>query len=85
MKKIKFVNRNLQMRYILFSKQVKVHSRASTINRYMVNKDFFIHDGLNFCFITVATNMVGFKFGDFVTTRVSRTRILYQQRKINRK
>lgn len=48
----------------------KVWSRSSTIHFLFVGLRFSVHNGKDFLPLVITPEMVGFKFGEFVPTRV---------------
>jgi len=57
---------------------VYTYSRSSTILPSFVGKVIRVHNGKSFVSIKVLEEMIGFKFGEFVATRV---RHVYKKRK----
>jgi len=57
---------------------VYTYSRSSTILPSFVGKIIRVHNGKSFVSIKILEEMIGFKFGEFVTTRV---RHVYKKRK----
>ena len=51
---------------------IKTWSRRSTITPQFVGYTFAVHDGRKHQAVFVTENMVGYKLGDFVPTRVFR-------------
>lgn len=49
---------------------LKTWSRSSTIISDFVGLRFRLHNGKDFLPLVVSADMVGYKFGEFVTTRV---------------
>lgn len=49
--------------------RIKTMSRASQITKDFVDLSFLVHDGRDFRPIIVTEDMVGHKFGEFVSTR----------------
>ena len=50
-------------------KSKKIWSRSSVILREFVGHRFEVHDGKAFVQLTIKDEMIGFKFGEFVSTR----------------
>jgi len=57
---------------------IYTYSRSSTILPSLVGKVIRVHNGKSFVSIKVLEEMIGFKFGEFVATRV---RHVYKKRK----
>lgn len=49
---------------------VKTNSRNSTILPFMINKIIYIHNGKNYVPIKIKPQMIGYKLGYFVLTRL---------------
>ena len=49
--------------------KIKIWSRGSTILPEFIGHSFEIHNGKNFLPISVTEEMVGYKFGEFSSTR----------------
>ena len=58
----------------------KTTSRTSMILPFLVGKTVRVHNGKSFVPIKITEEMVGFKLGEFVVTRV---RHLFKKKKIN--
>ena len=48
---------------------IKVYSRSSTILPIKINKIVLIHNGQKYIPLTIKSNMIGHKFGEFALTR----------------
>lgn len=51
-------------------KLFKIYNKSLTITPEYLNKDFQIYNGKIFFPLHVQENMIGFKFGEFINTRV---------------
>lgn len=52
-----------------FEKKILVQTRNSVITSQVVGKIVKIHSGKKFIFFKITPDQIGFKFGEFVTTR----------------
>ena len=74
-KKGAFVEKSLMKKVQLMKKTqkkkpIKTWSRRSTIFPDFVGFTFQVHNGKNFTSVYVTDNMVGYKLGEFVPTRI---------------
>ncbi|MFO7736803.1 MAG: 30S ribosomal protein S19 [bacterium] len=74
-KKGPFVDRHLVKKVMRVNstgekKSIKTWSRRSTIVPEMVGLNLAVHNGRNFTPVYVTEDMVGYKLGEFVPTRV---------------
>lgn len=74
-KKGPFVDRHLVKKVMRVNstgekKSIKTWSRRSTIVPEMVGLNIAVHNGRNFTPVYVTEDMVGYKLGEFVPTRV---------------
>lgn len=51
------------------TKKIQIWSRSSTISESLLNKNVYIYNGKNFKRIKVNRAKVGYKFGEFASTR----------------
>jgi ribosomal protein S19 len=49
---------------------IKVWARNSAVPACLINKTVLVHNGRTFKKLTITREKIGFKFGDFVLTRV---------------
>ncbi|MFN9115945.1 MAG: 30S ribosomal protein S19 [Bacteroidota bacterium] len=49
---------------------IRIYSRRSTILPNFVGLNFEIHNGKNFVALYINENMIGYKFGEFIPTRI---------------
>lgn len=71
MNKIKYCSNSFGNKNDKKFKKSKKIRRNCTILKYHVDKTFNIHNGKNFILLTVNSNMVGHRFGEFCLTRQS--------------
>ena len=50
-------------------KPIKIYKRNLIISQKDLQKDFLIHQGLDFLKVTVSEEMLGHKFGEYAPTR----------------
>ena len=60
-----FINKSLLKKKF----KVKVWSRSSTIPYYLIGFSVFVYSGKEFKKIFITREKIGFKFGEFVSTR----------------
>ena len=68
MNKIKYCSNSFGNKNDKKFKKSKKIRRNCTILKYHVDKTFNIHNGKNFVLLTVNSNMVGHRFGEFCLT-----------------
>jgi ribosomal protein S19 len=52
-----------------FEKTQKIWSRRSIIPSFLIGKNVFIHNGKVFKKVTITREKIGYKFGEFCSTR----------------
>jgi len=68
--KLKFNLENLLLdQKAKFNRNVCFWNRSSTINKNLLNNKTIVYNGYRFLYLNVNTDIVGYKFGDFVRTR----------------
>jgi ribosomal protein S19 len=67
--KIPFVALCFNKNSFLKNKNLKIWSRKSTIPEFLVGKQISIHNGQKFKKILITRDIVGYKFGDFCSTK----------------
>jgi len=55
---------------LLNKKKIEIWSRQSAIPGCLLNKTVFVHTGKNFKKLVITREKLGYKFGEFVTTKV---------------
>ncbi len=55
-------------------KQIKLWSRRSVIPAFLIGSNVLVYNGKEFKKITITREKIGFKFGEFCTTRKYRTK-----------
>lgn len=64
-----FIHFKFLKKKILNKKISKIWSRDSTIISSFINHKFLVHSGKNFKTLLITREKVGYKFGEFCTTR----------------
>jgi ribosomal protein S19 len=62
-------------------KFINITQRNVIISMLFIDKKVFVYDGYSLCFVEVKANMLGYKFGEFVFTKVFNLKSLKTQKK----
>lgn len=62
------INKNI----LKSKKKINIWSRESCIPGFLLNKDVFIHNGKSFKKVLITREKLGYKFGEFASTKVHR-------------
>jgi len=65
----KAIEKLAQKKRLNSKKKIKIWSRNSVIPSFLIGKIVFIHNGKEFKKITITREKIGFKFGEFSSTR----------------
>lgn len=57
------------------TKKIQIWNRSSTISESFLNKSVYIHNGKTFKRIKISRAKVGYKFGEFASTRKTRKKL----------
>lgn len=57
------------LRQKLYNKPIKIWKKNEAISNFLIGKNILIYNGKIFKKINVTRNKVGYKFGEFITTR----------------
>lgn len=51
------------------TKYTKIYNKNLIILPEYINYSFYIYNGIKFIFLKIQTNMIGYKFGEFIYTK----------------
>jgi ribosomal protein S19 len=62
-----FINKDLVKKTNKY--KIKVFNKKLTIIPEYVDKNAFVYNGINFIFLNIKKEMIGYKFGEFIYTK----------------
>lgn len=73
--KIPFINRKYFEKCFLKKRTFKIRYKNSIISSNFIDKKVSINNGLHLKSLNISSNMIGFKFGEFIPVKISKTYI----------
>ena len=65
--------------------KIKIWSRNSSIPSFLINKNVYVYNGKLFKKVLITKEKLGYKFGEFVFTRVNKNKLIKNNKKYGSK